>query len=104
MLIASAFFSVSASAQKMSMPKQTLMDSLKISAVTADSVIAIQQQTMKQMKTVMNDESLSKDEKKEKAKPIKEEMKTSLKKFLNNDQLAKLQEMQMEMRQNKKNQ
>ena len=104
MLIASALFSVSASAQKMGMSKQTLMDSLKISDVTADSVIAIQQQTMKEMKTVMSDQSLSKDQKKEKAKPFKQEKKTRVKKFVNNDQLAKMQQMEMEMRQNRKNQ
>ncbi|MEO8712843.1 MAG: hypothetical protein ABI405_12000 [Parafilimonas sp.] len=106
--IASAFFSVSASAQTskkgMGMAKQTLMDSLKISDATADSVLSIRQTSMTQMRTIMSDQSLSQDQKKEKAKPIKQEMKTRLQKFLDKDQLAKLQGMEMEMRQNKKNQ
>ena len=105
-LIASAFFTVSASAQTgkkgMGVSKQTLMDSLKISGETADSVIAIRQDAMSQMKPITSDQSLSKEDKKAKAKPIKEETQKRLKKFLNNDQMAKLQEMEMAMRQSKK--
>ncbi len=103
LMVTSVFFSFSVSAQqsKMVLPKQTLMDSLKISETVADSVIAIRTQTMSEMKTVMSDQSLSQDQRKEKMKPIKQEMKTQLKKFLTDDQIAKLQEMQMAQRQNK---
>ena len=105
-LIASAFFTVSASAQTgkkgMGVSKQTLMDSLKISGETADSVIAIRQVSITQTKSIANDQSLSQEDKKAKLKPIKQETQTRLKKFLNNDQMAKLQEMEMAMRQSKK--
>ena len=86
----------------MGVSKQTLMDSLKISSETADSVIAIRQDAMSKMKPITSDQSLSKEDKKAKAKPIKEETQTRLKKFLNDDQMAKLQEMEMAMRQSKK--
>ena len=105
MLAASAFFCVSASAQKtggkMGMEKQVLMDSLKLSSTAADSVIAIREQSMTQIKTIMSDQSLSQDQKKEKAKPIKQDMKTRLKKYLTDDQMAKLQEIQKGNRKDK---
>ena len=101
LLFTSAFFTLSASAQKgkMGASKQVLMDSLKVSDAVADSIIAIRTQSMSEIKTIMDDQSLSQDQKKEKAKPIKQEMKTRLKKLLTDDQMQKLQEMQMEMRQ-----
>ncbi len=83
------------------MAKQTLMDSLKISGSVADSVIAVRQQSMSQVKTIMSDQSLTKDQKKEKMKPVKEEMKTKLEKFLTQEQMQKLQQMEMERRQGK---
>ena len=103
MLIASVLFCFSASAQKgkMGMEKQTLMDSLKLSATAADSVIAIREQSMGQIKSIMSDQSLSQDQKKEKVKPIKQDMKMRLKKYLTEDQMAKLQEMQKENRKDK---
>jgi len=105
-LIVSAFFTVAASAQTskkgMGLSKQTLMDSLKISSETADSVIAIRHASMSQMKSVADDQSLSQDDKKQKLKPLREETQTRLKKFLSNDQIKKLHEMEMTMRQDKK--
>ena len=105
-LIVSAFFTVSASAQGgkkgMGLSKQTLMDSLKISSEAADSVIAIRQASMSQMKTISSDQSLSKEDKKAKLKPLKQETQTRLKKFLSDDQIAKLREMEMAMHQGKK--
>jgi hypothetical protein len=103
MLVASVFFCVSASAQKgkTGMDKQTLMDSLKLSSTAADSVIAIRTQSMAQIKTIMSDQSLSQEQKKEKAKPIKQDMKMRLKKYLTDDQMAKLQEMKMENKKDK---
>ena len=105
-LIASVFFTAAASAQGgkkgMGMSKQTLMDSLKISSQTADSVMAIRQASMSQMKTITSDQSLSKEDKKAKLKPLKEETQTRLKKFLSDDQMAKLKEMEMAAHQGKK--
>ena len=107
-LFAFALFIVSASASAqsgnkgMGLSKQTLMDSLKISSETADSVIAIREASMSQMKTVTSDQSLSKEDKKAKLKPIKQETQTRLKKFLSDDQIAKLREMEMAAHQGKK--
>jgi hypothetical protein len=78
------------------------MDSLKISETTADSVIAIRERAASQVKAVVNDQSLSQDQKKEKIKPIKQDTKKQLEKFLNKDQMAKLQEMGMERREDMK--
>lgn len=105
-IISLALFNISASAQtKDKTPvKQQLIDSLKIPDATADSVINIMHESMSQIKNIRNDASLSDDQKKEKGKSIKQEMKTRLQKLLDKDQLAKLQEMEMEMRQSKKNQ
>lgn len=101
LLFTSAFFTLSASAQKakMNVSKQTLMDSLKVSEPVADSIISIRTQSMSEIKTVMSDQSLSQDQKKEKIKPIKQEMKARMKKLLTDEQIQKLQEMQMEMKQ-----
>jgi len=79
--------------------KQILMDSLKVSESVADSIISIRSQSMSQIKTIMSDQSLSQDQKKEKTKPVKQEMKTRLKSLLTDDQIQKLQEMEMNMRQ-----
>ena len=102
MLVATAFFSTAASAQspkgKPGLPKQTLMDSLKISDVTADSVIAIRTQSMSQIRTIMSDDKLTQEEKKEKAKPIAQETKVKLKKFLTEEQIEKLHHMEMDRR------
>ncbi|MBV9963074.1 MAG: hypothetical protein JO072_12575 [Parafilimonas sp.] len=101
LLFTSAFFTLSASAQKgkMGASKQILMDSLKVSESVADSIISIRSQSMSQIKTIMSDQSLSQDQKKEKTKPVKQEMKTRLKSLLTDDQIQKLQEMEMNMRQ-----
>ena len=100
LLFISAFFTVSVSAQnKMGAAKQTLMDSLKVSETVADSIIAIRTQTMSQIKTIMGDQSLSQDQKKEKARPVKQQMRTRLKNLLTDEQMQKLQEMEMDMRQ-----
>lgn len=106
MLIASAFFCVSASAQKMSgkagMEKQTLIDSFKLSSAAADSVVSIREQSMSQIKSIRDDKSLTdENQKKEKMKTVKQDMKTRLKKYLTDDQMAKMQQMQMSNRKNK---
>jgi hypothetical protein len=106
MLIASAFFCVSASAQKMNgkmgMEKQTLIDSLKLSSTAADSIVSIREQSMSQIKSIRDDKSLTdENQKKEKIKAIKQDMKTRLKKYLTDDQMAKMQQMQMSNKKNK---
>jgi len=111
MLVASSFIMLQASAQPpgggpgrggMAISKQTLMDSLQISSENADSVVAIRSAAMTQMRSIMTDQSASMDDKRAKAKPIRDEMQTNLKKFLTEDQMKKLHEMEMNMRQNGK--
>jgi uncharacterized protein YpuA (DUF1002 family) len=46
----------------------------------------------------MKDQSLSKDQKKEKLKPIKKQMAARLKTFLTDEQIQKLQEMEKGMK------
>ena len=99
--ISAAFFSSASAQGKMGMQKKVLMDSLKISETAADSVVSIREQSMTQIKAIMKDQSLSQEQKKEKAKPIKEDMRTRLEKYLTKDQMAKLQEMQGAMRKDK---
>jgi hypothetical protein len=103
-LIAAAFISFSASAQRpasggMSLSKKELTDSLKISDAIADSVIAIQKESMTQMRSIMTDQSISQDQKKEKKQALKQDMKTNLKKFLTDEQLQKMKQMEMAKRQ-----
>jgi hypothetical protein len=101
-LVMSSFFIVRVSAQnKQEMVKQQLMDSLKISATTADSVIAITKESVTKARSIMKDQSLSQDEKREQMKPIKEEAKMRLEKFLNEEQMQKLQQIGIERRQNR---
>ena len=99
-LVASAFFTTSAVAQRGFKPieKQVMIDSLQIPDATADSVIALRQHAMEELKTIMTDESLSQEQKREKIKPLREEMKTELKKYLTDEQITKLQEMEMSRR------
>src|SRR6516164_2350331 len=103
-VIATAFISFSASAQKpaggrMALSKQELMDSLKVSDAIADSVIAVRTEAMTQMRTIMTDQSLTQDQKREKIQPIRQDMRTKLQKFLTNEQLQKMQQKDMEKRQ-----
>lgn len=103
-LLATIFFTVTASAQKAGRServRQYLVDSLGVSAANADSVVALSQRSMTQVRSIMQDQSLSQEEKKQKVKPIRQEMQTAMKKFLSDDQIAKLQEMQMQRRQNR---
>lgn len=111
MVAASVFFAISASAQttaakggKMGMEKQYLMDSLKVSETVADSVVSIRSQAMSQIRNIMKDQTLSEDQKKEKVKPIKQDMKKRLAQFLTKDQMAKLQDMRGDMKKSKGNQ
>ena len=84
--------------------KQQLKDSLNLTDTQVDSVVVIVQEFQPQIRTIMKDQSLSKDQKKEKVKPIREEMVTRLKTFLSAEQLSKLQEMIQEKKQKNANQ
>ena len=82
--------------------KQRLQDSLKLSQAQADSVISIRNEYQPKIKEIMKDQALSKDQKKEKVKPLKKQMLARLKDFLNEEQIRKLEQMEQEMRQGKK--
>ena len=84
--------------QSMELMKQRLKDSLKLSDVQIDSVVSIRQEFQPQIKSIMKDGSLSKDQKKEKVKPLKKEMIARLKTFLTKDQIEKINDMEQEMR------
>ena len=105
MLIASAFAGVSASAQngggRTEMIKHYLTDSLGVSAVNADSVVAISQRSMIEMRSIRQDQALSQDEKRQKMQPIMESMRGEMKKYLTEEQVTKLQEVMMQRRQNR---
>ena len=84
--------------QNMEVMRERLRDSLKLSNVQVDSVISIRQQFQPQIRNIMKDQSLSKDQKKDKVKPIKQEMIARLRKMLTNEQFQKLEQMEQEMK------
>jgi hypothetical protein len=103
-IIATAFIGYSASAQrpaggKMGLSKQELMDSLKVSEPIADSIVAVRNESMMQVRSIMSDQSLTQDQKKAKMEPVKQEMKAKLEKFLTREQMEKMKQMEMERRQ-----
>ena len=106
-LIVLSFFSAACFAQggkqNTQEMKQRLRDSLKLTEAQVDSVEAIRQEYQPQIKSIMKDDSLSKDQKKEKVKPIKKEMVARLKKFLTEEQIQKLEEMEQDMRKKNSN-
>jgi DNA-binding protein YbaB len=57
-------------AQRNAAMKQRLIDSLKMTSVQADSVVAIQQEFRPQMRAIFMDQSLSQDDKQSKMAPI----------------------------------
>ena len=103
MLVATAFTGVAAFAQngggRSEMVKHYLTDSLNVSAVNADSVVAITQRSMMEMRNIRQDQALSQDEKREKMQPLMEVMRTEMKKYLTEEQATKLQERLMQRRQ-----
>lgn len=107
LFIAALFFSISSQAQTSAQHnhgmemKQMLKDSLHLTDVQADSVVSIRQEFRGKIKTVMQNSSLSEDEKKEQMKPLREEMKTRLSAILTKEQMKKMQEMRQGMRRDK---
>jgi periplasmic protein CpxP/Spy len=77
--------------------KQRLIDSLKFTPVQADSVVAVQQQFMPQMRAIRIDQSLSDADKKQKMMAIRDEEKARFAKFLTPDQIQKMEIMQQSM-------
>jgi len=78
--------------------KQMLKDSLHLTDAQVDSVTSIRQEFRDKIKTVMQNSSLSADEKREQMKPLRQEMKTRLSAVLTKEQMKKMREMQQEMR------
>lgn len=83
--------------------KQMLKDSLHLTDVQADSVVAIREEFITKTRQVMKDTSVSGDQRKEQLKPLHQEMKTRLKAILTKEQIQKLQELQKGMHKGKTN-
>ncbi len=73
--------------------RQMLKDSLHLTDVQADSVVSIHQEFKDKIKAVMQNSSLSTEQKKEQTKPLREQMKQRLKAILTKEQIQKMQEM-----------
>lgn len=73
--------------------RQMLKDSLHLTDVQADSVVSIHQEFKDKIKAVMQNSSLSANQKKEQAKPLREQMKLRLKAILTKEQMQKMQGM-----------
>jgi hypothetical protein len=97
-----SFFSVACFAQGgkkgMQQMKQELKDSLQLTDTQADSVEAIMTEFQPQIKGIMKDQSLSKDQKKQKIKPVKKQMVARLHTILSDEQIDKLERMQKDLR------
>ena len=84
--------------------KKKLKDSVGLSDVQVDSVVAIRQDMQPKMKAVMKDESLKDDDKKSKMEALKKEMYDRLTKAgLTPEQVKKIKEMDERMRNKMKN-
>jgi len=99
--------SISASAQngggggggdRMAQYRQMLKDSVQLTDVQADSVMAIQQEFRPQMRTIFQDQSLSQDDKQAKLKGLNDQIAAREQKFLTADQVQKLADIQARMR------
>jgi hypothetical protein len=71
--------------------KQKLIDSLQLTSVQADSVVAIRQEFGPKMRDIFMDQSLSQDDKKSKLGPLNEERNKRLKAVLGDDLFKKYQ-------------
>jgi len=78
--------------------KQMLKDSLHLTDIQADSVTAIRMEFRNKMKTVMQNSSLSADQKQEQMKPLRQEMRARLRAILTKEQMKKMREWQQGMR------
>ncbi|QEC67004.1 hypothetical protein FRZ67_06740 [Panacibacter ginsenosidivorans] len=90
--------------QMKEMMKKNLKDSVGLSDVQIDSVMAIREEMQPKVKDVMKDQSLSDDDKKSKMEAIKKEMYERYKKAgLTTDQVKKIKEMDEKMREQMRN-
>lgn len=86
--------------QMMAMMKQRLVDSLGVTSSVADSVMAIQMSYRMKERGMRGDNATPPtDEQKTAAMASRQEMKTKLKAFLTDDQILKLDAMEMAQRQ-----
>ena len=86
--------------QMMAMMKQRLVDSLGVSSSVADSVMAVQMSYRMKERGMRGDNSTPPtDDQKKAAMASRQEMKTKLKAFLTDDQIMKLDAMEMAQRQ-----
>jgi len=78
--------------------RQMYKDSLQLTDVQIDSVMAVQQDLRPQMRAIFQDQSMSQDDKMAKMKTLNDQADVRYAKFLSADQIAKLHAMQERMR------
>jgi hypothetical protein len=103
--VALVAFGLSASAQngggggdRMAQYRQMLKDSVQLTDVQCDSVMAVQQDLRPQMRAIYQDQSMSQDDKQAKLKALNDAAAARYSKFLSADQVTKLQAFQERMR------
>lgn len=110
MVLAMTVFTVSSFAQggggqqRMERMKQALKDSIGLTDVQIDSVMAVRQEYQPQMREIFMDQSASADDKKAKMADLNLKMRARYKSFLSDDQITKLeayQQRQMERMRNR---
>jgi hypothetical protein len=77
--------------------RQRMIDSLKFTPVQADSVLAVQQEFMPQMRAIRMNDNLSAADKMQQFSALRDQEKARFSKFLSDDQLQKLQQLQQAM-------
>jgi predicted transcriptional regulator len=86
------------------MMKQYLKDSLQLSDVLTDSVMAVRMQYQPQMRQIFMDQSMSADDKQTKLKSMRTEMEARYKTIgLTDDQITKMREHDQRMREQMRN-
>lgn len=83
--------------------KQMLKDSIGLSDVQVDSVMAIRQEFQPQMRDIFMDQSMSQDDKRAKIAEVNQQMKARYKGTLTDEQIAKLDAMQQRMMERMRN-
>jgi hypothetical protein len=78
--------------------KQRLIDSLQLTGVQADSVVAIQQEYRPKMREIFMDQSMSQDDKRAKLAEINEERNKRIKAILGDDLFKKYQDFEQRNR------
>lgn len=83
--------------------KQMLKDSLQLTDVQIDTVMAVRQVFQPQMREIFMDQSLSADDKSTKLADLNSQMSARLKPALSDDQIQRLQAIQQRMRDRMRN-